>query len=224
MASTLITAYLGTGLLSARPATPIVAAGCVGLYFATDTALPYYYAAGAWVAGAAPAAIFTPIATSYSSTALTGAAQGTPFRPSLTMTFTQGYALLTTVAGGTYKMGFAPWNPGTLQMTGAPVYSAPVTAGFSAATQTLKFTFSATQTATAGSDYILFYVRTDSTAGVSQTVNYSATNEVLTGGPAYYRVSAAGAGMSVSSLSPLTSDVWTDRSGAITCAPIYSVP
>jgi hypothetical protein len=37
MTSTLIIDYLGVGLASARPATPNLFAGALGLYFATDT-------------------------------------------------------------------------------------------------------------------------------------------------------------------------------------------
>jgi hypothetical protein len=43
MTSTLITAYVGKGLAAARPASPAIAAGTIGWYYATDTgALSYY--------------------------------------------------------------------------------------------------------------------------------------------------------------------------------------
>lgn len=50
MSSTLITQYLGQGLLSAKPGTPSVATGCIGLYYATDTNAFLVYANGAWQA------------------------------------------------------------------------------------------------------------------------------------------------------------------------------
>jgi hypothetical protein len=43
MASTLITAYLGSGLFAARPVTPAIAAGTVGVYWAKDTQQLYAY-------------------------------------------------------------------------------------------------------------------------------------------------------------------------------------
>lgn len=48
MASTLITSYLGQGLAAARPATPPLATGAIGYYFATDTGVLSVYANGAW--------------------------------------------------------------------------------------------------------------------------------------------------------------------------------
>lgn len=48
MASTLITSYLGQGLAAARPATPLIATGTIGWYFATDTGVMSVYANGAW--------------------------------------------------------------------------------------------------------------------------------------------------------------------------------
>lgn len=48
MASTLLTAYLGQGLAAARPATPTIATGTIGWYYATDTGVLSYYSNGAW--------------------------------------------------------------------------------------------------------------------------------------------------------------------------------
>lgn len=49
MASGLITDYLGSGLLSARPASPSVPSGGTALYYATDTAAAYVWTGSAWV-------------------------------------------------------------------------------------------------------------------------------------------------------------------------------
>lgn len=48
MASTLVTAYLGQGLAANRPATPTLATGTIGWYYATDTGALSLYANGAW--------------------------------------------------------------------------------------------------------------------------------------------------------------------------------
>lgn len=48
MASTLITSYVGSGLAAARPATPVLATGTFGYYYATDTGVMTFYANGAW--------------------------------------------------------------------------------------------------------------------------------------------------------------------------------
>ncbi len=48
MASTLIVQYLGQGLAAARPATPAIDTGAIGLYAATDTGALTVYYSGAW--------------------------------------------------------------------------------------------------------------------------------------------------------------------------------
>jgi hypothetical protein len=48
MASPNVTTYFAAGTLASRPATPLVAAGCMALYYATDTLSLYCYANGAW--------------------------------------------------------------------------------------------------------------------------------------------------------------------------------
>ena len=48
MASTLITAYLGKGTAAARPATPLITTGSLGIYYATDTDVMSFYLNGAW--------------------------------------------------------------------------------------------------------------------------------------------------------------------------------
>lgn len=48
MASPLVKTYFGAGTFASRPATPLVATGCLALYYATDTLSLYCYAGGAW--------------------------------------------------------------------------------------------------------------------------------------------------------------------------------
>lgn len=48
MTSTLITSYLGEGLLANRPATPAIDANAIAFWYSTDTAALSVYANGAW--------------------------------------------------------------------------------------------------------------------------------------------------------------------------------
>lgn len=48
MTASTIAAFLGQGLLTARPATPSLAAGVAAFYYATDTATLYVYANSVW--------------------------------------------------------------------------------------------------------------------------------------------------------------------------------
>lgn len=50
MTSTLITSYLGEGLLANRPATPTIDASAIGFWYSTDTLALSVYANGGWVA------------------------------------------------------------------------------------------------------------------------------------------------------------------------------
>lgn len=56
-ASTLITDYIGRGLAAARPATPPVSAGCLALYYATDTLTVSCWDGSAWQNLAAPGGV-----------------------------------------------------------------------------------------------------------------------------------------------------------------------
>lgn len=48
MASSLIATYVSGGLAASKPAAPVIAAGTIALYFATDTGKLFAYAAGTW--------------------------------------------------------------------------------------------------------------------------------------------------------------------------------
>lgn len=66
MASTLITSYLGQGLLAARPATPAIATGTYATYYATDAKVWSAYFNGAWeTIGPAIDLIAPPLAASF---------------------------------------------------------------------------------------------------------------------------------------------------------------
>src|SRR2546422_10895083 len=47
--STLIIDYLGEGAFSSRPASPNVPAGCMAIYYATDTTTLYGWNGAAWL-------------------------------------------------------------------------------------------------------------------------------------------------------------------------------
>lgn len=48
MTATVITSYLGEGLLANRPATPAIDSACIAFWYSTDTAALSMYANGAW--------------------------------------------------------------------------------------------------------------------------------------------------------------------------------
>lgn len=50
MSASLIVQYLGQGVAAARPATPAIDTGAIGLFFATDTLALTCYAGGSWKA------------------------------------------------------------------------------------------------------------------------------------------------------------------------------
>lgn len=66
MTATVVTSYLGEGLLAARPATPAVATGCIAFYYATDAQILYVYNGTAWsVSGSSVDLYSPPLAASF---------------------------------------------------------------------------------------------------------------------------------------------------------------
>ena len=51
MTTTLITNYLGAGLAASRPAAPVLPAGTLGVYIATDTGVVSVWNGAAWIQG-----------------------------------------------------------------------------------------------------------------------------------------------------------------------------
>jgi hypothetical protein len=84
MTSTLITAYLGQGLLAARPAAPALATGAIGFYWATDTQVMYAYTNGAWRVASAGVDLYSPPLAASFPTIINGGAAAPP--PSVTDT------------------------------------------------------------------------------------------------------------------------------------------
>lgn len=71
-ASTLVNDYVGRGLLSARPTTPNINAGALAIYYATDTALAYYWNGSAWVVAAAGGGLYSQVLSATPTIASTG--------------------------------------------------------------------------------------------------------------------------------------------------------
>lgn len=154
---------------------------------------------------AEPQLYFNPSTSSGTSEAESAAAFGDLVTPDFNCTISGIGALLTTVSSGTYKLGIAPYNTGTNEITAPPTYSGTVTIGTGAAQKTLWGNLTSTVSLTAGATYVIFLVRTDSTSSVSQTVYYDGGPIVAPGftlpnsGTAYYLASTA----------PTTSQAWS---------------
>jgi hypothetical protein len=127
-------------------------------------------------------------------------------------------ATLTTVTGGVYKIGIAPYNTSTNQITSTPTYTSTYTESAGAAAKFFYRTISFSMTA--NSAYILFIVRTDSTTTVSQTINFGA------GGWAFPGIATASSGTAkiLASTGPTTSDTWSSSGGgAWSLLFVYSI-
>jgi hypothetical protein len=143
MSSTLITAYLGQGTAAARPATPTLATGTIGWYYATDTGVLSYYANGAWTDAATQSPPFHPGYSSlasarfwYPATATsiggnntaTGKLFAAPFYSPVAQTFTKMGISMATSSTGSARLGVYNDNagqPGSLLLdAGTVTYSA----------------------------------------------------------------------------------------------------
>lgn len=115
-------------------------------------------------------------------------------------------ALMVGISTGTYKIGIAPYNTGTNQITSAPTYTNTFTsAGLSP--EAMAFKFASPFAMTAGNTYAVFIVRTDAT---STTVLTTISNVTTTAfySPGLYAL-GTGVKIRLASLAPLTSDTWT---------------
>jgi hypothetical protein len=148
------------------------------------------------------------------------AASANYFTPASNITISAASVLLTTVNSGVYNIGIAPFNGTTNQITGAPTYVGAVTVGSSAgaANSWISGKFSPGFACTAGTTYIIFIVRTDSTTTVSTTLNTSNNMSGLPPAPALGLMatglhSATVGSAHIASIGPLTSDTWTQEGG-----------
>lgn len=218
MPSTLLPAYLGQGLAAARPVTPAIATGTIGLYFATDTGAYFIYANGAWQVPGSNQFTMLP-SGSLSADAQAFGSRGNILAPLTNMTLRQAWYQFTAVNTGVYKIGIAPYNTGTNQMTSAPTYTASFTAAASALTSGV-LQFASPFALLAGTSYILFLVRTDVVGTTSLNMQFNSTEIDV---PGFQQIATAKA-LKLASNNPLTSDTWTTGTAIYAVLPIYSIP
>ena len=218
--STIITDYLGRGTFANRPATPPVPTGGMAFYYATDTGVVYAWNGTAWTTGTGAGAQFN-ISGAASAETKNFACRGNVITPDTAMSVTSVSALITTVTGASYKIGIAPYNAGTNQITSAPTYSAIFTEGTGVALAMITCPFVTPVALAADTTYIMFIVRTDATSTTAFTVNF-------TNGPLYspgLYVPNTGGTKILASLAPLVSDTWTDDAGSVYTMPFtYTMP
>jgi len=131
--------------------------------------------------------------------------------------------LLTTVTGGVYKMGIAPWNASTKKITSAPTYADASYTEAAGAAKLIGFTWAAGMALAASSDYLIFIVRTDSTSSVGITANFISNS--LNAAPVGDGIGVTVTGNNIAklaSLAPLTTDVWTTANATFVTPMTYS--
>jgi hypothetical protein len=130
--------------------------------------------------------------------------------------------LFTTVTGGTYKMGIAPWDDVNKKITAAPTYADATYTETAGGLKSVSFSWAAgvnLTLASPGPMYLLFIVRTDSTSTVGITANFTTSNQV---GEGVY-LSEASAAAHLASLAPATTDTWTMNSATFVMPMTYKL-
>ena len=127
-------------------------------------------------------------------------------------------SLFSPVAGATYKMGIAGWDPVNKKITSAPTYTASQTVPAGGSSAPLYYAFSSPVNLTAG-NYAVMQIRTDGTATTS--------TGLLFGGGTFWAaqlyMTSTNTSFSLTSQAPTTSDVWTSNgSGWWNFALMYS--
>lgn len=220
MASTKITDYLAQGLAAARPAIPANYTGTISWYYATDTGALTYYANGTWNSISTRPKLACPMSTLTLSNSQNFGSRGTIMTPSVAVTITDMFAMMTLVSGGHYQLGVAPWNTGTSKITGAPTYTAPIIAG-SSGIASINGALSAPLTLTPGTAYVFFVVRTDVVGTTAMDVSFAGSNAQAPG----FVPNTSNNCVKLASNGPTTSDTWsTDAAAAYTTLPIYTLP
>jgi hypothetical protein len=137
------------------------------------------------------------------------ATYGNLIAPQQTLKIYQAAAYLTTVTGGTYRIGIAPYDAGTNKITSAPTYSNTYTEAAGAAGSYVPVTFAGGVTMLADTLYVVFFTRTDSTATVATVTNGSANNIFS---PGIIELTASRS-VVLASVAPTTSDTWSRQTG-----------
>lgn len=192
-ASTTIVDYLGHGNISARPTTPVLAAGVVGLYWADDESKLYAWNGTSWsLTGAATDTVYVANGGNGANSSSAYAFKGNIFTPSVNMKLYGIGANLLTVNGATYKGLVGPLSglgPSGVTLSATPnMTAASVASG--AVQQTLYAAFASPISLTAGTVYGLMWGRTDGgdTYGlpVRDTTLSSAIPTLLPGSVGYF--------------------------------------
>lgn len=104
MTTTVLTSYIGQGLLANRPVTPVLVTGAAGLWYSTDTTTLSVYAGGSWhdVKGGAATLVQQKAAVNTNSVTLgTGPVQG-----NLLLAITTDLGVGETASAGWTKISF----------------------------------------------------------------------------------------------------------------------
>lgn len=174
------------------------------------------------VGGGGSSTISTSITIPHTSVFTTAsAALGNILSPAASMSVARVVVRLNVVSGATYNIGFAPYNTATSQMTAAPTYCDTVTAPIAGSAQCIVGSFNTPVAMTAGSKYVLFLTRTDSTGTVSQDMYYQSTGSVFGCG---IEIPAAATALKATTTTPTTSTVWTSGgSGIWSISFVYAI-
>ncbi len=137
------------------------------------------------------------------------------------LTITGAGIVMTTVTGGQYRIGVAPYISGTSVMTAPPVYTATFTAATGRNT-VIFLPLASSVVLTPLTAFIIFVTRIDSTPTVSQSI--ATFSGGVTSPGIWLPAQATNRGRLLSSVNPLITDVWAvvANNYGFTCS--YTVP
>jgi hypothetical protein len=161
-----------------------------------------------WVAqsgggGAGGFTLSQPLASNFNTPS--AATVGTIIRPISSGTIIGIGLTFGIVVGGVYKFGFAPFNSSTNVLTAAPVYT-PTFTGVTAQNRPLYIPFASPAPFTPG-EWMVFMVRSDSTATVSQSI--SVASGACTSPGIWVDGNTSDTARNLASVSPTTSQTWS---------------
>lgn len=210
---------IGTGVYTASGKTlarTIISSRISGTTGTTELTL----SGSATIAVVAPTAALTPVSIAapivgLSAFSRAAATRGNVYIPTVNATLSNFSVILDTVAGAVYKVGIAQFNTTTRKLTTTPTYSATYTEGGTGKTATIiTFNVAAGFSFVAGTTYVIFITRTDSTAAATLSSYY------INGGwyfPYLQCVVTSGTGLNTfwdaTTTPPSTGDTWTSETG-----------
>lgn len=134
------------------------------------------------------------------------ACAGSIIVPAFGITMQKLGMVMTTVTGGTYRMGIAPYDKSTNEMTGVATYSGIYTEAAGAANKPLIFDLS--MPLTAGQAYIVFINRNDGAGTISQTFNAPSGTVPLVGAGLYLPATSGVTCRLCNQVNPGVGDAW----------------